>query len=107
MNFLQRIWHSSLGKKYVMGISGFVLVFFVFTHMMGNFQIFFGPYWINKYGEFLHERHEVIWPARVVLLTMVVLHIWSAFKLWIENKAARPVAYVNDPPPFAATYASR
>jgi succinate dehydrogenase / fumarate reductase, cytochrome b subunit len=107
MNFLQRIWQSSLGKKYIMGISGFVLVAFLCTHMMGNFQIFLGPYWINTYGEFLHERHEVIWPARIVLITMIVLHIWAAFKLRAENKAARPVGYANDPAPFAASYASR
>ncbi len=107
MNFLMKIWHSSLGKKYIVGISGFVLVFFIVTHMMGNLQIFVGPYWINTYGQFLHERHEVLWPARIVLLTMVVLHIWSAFKLRAENQAARPVGYATDPVPFAASYASR
>jgi succinate dehydrogenase / fumarate reductase, cytochrome b subunit len=107
MNFLMKIWHSSLGKKYIMGISGFALVFFVFVHMMGNLQLFGGPYWINTYGQFLHERHEILWPARIGLLTLVVLHIWSAFKLRAENRAARPVGYAGDPTPFAASYASR
>ena len=107
MNFLMKIWHSSLGKKYIMGISGFVLVFFIVTHLMGNLQLFVGPYWINTYGQFLHERHEILWPARIVLITMVVLHLWSAFKLRAENQAARPVGYANDPVPFAASYASR
>jgi succinate dehydrogenase / fumarate reductase cytochrome b subunit len=107
MNFLMKIWHSSLGKKYIMGISGFVLVFFIVTHLLGNLQLFVGPYWINTYGKFLHERHEVLWPARIVLLTMVVLHIWSAFKLRAENQAARPVGYTGDPAPFVASYASR
>jgi succinate dehydrogenase / fumarate reductase cytochrome b subunit len=102
-----KIWHSSLGKKYIMGISGFVLVFFIVTHLMGNLQLFVGPYWLNTYGQFLHERHEVLWPARIVLLTMVVLHIWSAFKLRAENQAARPVGYAGDAAPFAASYASR
>jgi succinate dehydrogenase / fumarate reductase cytochrome b subunit len=87
--------------------SGFVLVFFIVTHMMGNFQIFFGPYWINLYGEFLHQRHEVLWPVRVVLIAMVILHIWAAFKLRAENKAARPVGYEGNPKPFASTHASR
>ena len=91
MNFFMKIWRSSLGKKYIMGISGFMLVFFIFTHMMGNLQLFVGPYWINTYGQFLHERHEILWPVRIVLLTLVVLHIWSAFKLRAENRAARPV----------------
>lgn len=107
MSFVSQLWRSSLGKKYFMGLSGFVLVFFIFTHMIGNFQIFFGPYWINTYGQFLHDRHEVIWPARVVLLTMVVLHVWSAFRLRAENRAARTVGYAQNPVPFATTYASR
>jgi succinate dehydrogenase / fumarate reductase, cytochrome b subunit len=107
MNFLKKIWHSSLGKKYVMGISGFMLVFFVMTHLMGNLQIFVGPYWLNTYGQFLHERHEILWPARLVLLTMIVLHIRSAISLRAENRAARPVGYANNPPSFAASYASR
>jgi succinate dehydrogenase / fumarate reductase cytochrome b subunit len=38
---------------------------------------------------------------------MVVLHIWSAFKLRAENQAARPVGYAGDAAPFAASYASR
>jgi len=107
MNSLMKIWHSSLGKKYIMGISGFVLVFFVVTHLMGNLQIFIGPYWINTYGLFLHERHEILWPVRIVLLTMVVLHIWSAFKLRAENQSARPVGYAGNPAPLAASYAAR
>ena len=107
MNFLMKIWHSSLGKKYIMGISGFVLVSFVVAHMLGNLQVFLGPYWINTYGEFLHSNHEILWPARIVLLTMIGLHIWSAFKLRAENQAARPVGYAGDPAPLSASYASR
>jgi succinate dehydrogenase / fumarate reductase cytochrome b subunit len=107
MNFFMKIWHSSLGKKYIMGISGFALVAFIFMHMLGNLQLFVGPYWLNTYGQFLHERHEILWPARIVLLTLVILHIWSAFKLRAENRAARPVGYAGTPAPLAASYASR
>ena len=107
MNSATYLFKSSLGKKYLMAISGFVLVFFILTHMMGNFQMFFGPYWINTYGEFLHQRHEVLWPARIVLITMVALHFWASFKLRAENKAARPVGYAGDPKAFAASHASR
>jgi succinate dehydrogenase / fumarate reductase cytochrome b subunit len=107
MTVFSQVWRSSVGKKYIMGISGFVLVFFIFIHMVGNFQIFFPPYWINTYGEFLHARHELIWPARIFLSIMLGLHVWSAFRLRAENKTARPVGYAGDPKPFAATYASR
>jgi succinate dehydrogenase / fumarate reductase cytochrome b subunit len=107
MNTAAHLFKSSLGKKYLLAVSGFVLVFFVLTHMLGNFQIFFGPYWINTYGEFLHQRHEVLWPARIILLTLAALHIWAAFQLRAENKAARPVGYAGDPKPFGASHASR
>jgi succinate dehydrogenase / fumarate reductase cytochrome b subunit len=107
MTVFSQIWRSSLGKKYIMGISGFILVAFILVHMMGNFQLFFPPYWINTYWEFLHARHELIWPARLFLLTMLGLHIWSAFRLRADNRAARPQGYAGNPRPFAATFASR
>ncbi|MCX7824841.1 MAG: succinate dehydrogenase cytochrome b subunit, partial [Verrucomicrobiae bacterium] len=102
-----QIWRSTVGKKYIVGVSGFVLVFFVFVHMMGNFQIFFPPHWINTYGEFLHQRHEIIWPFRTLLLVLFALHVWCAIRLWLANRAARPVGYVGNPPPFETSYASR
>ena len=102
-----KIWHSSLGKKYIMGISGFVLVSFIVAHMLGNLQVFLGPSWINTYGQLLHDNHEILWPARIVLLTMIGLHIWSAVKLRAENRAARPVGYADAPAPLASSYASR
>jgi len=107
MNFLMKIWCSSLGKKYIMSISGFALVAFVVAHLLGNLQVFLGPSWINTYGQLLHANHEILWPVRIILLALVGLHIWSAFKLRAENRAARPVGYAGDPAPLAASYASR
>src|SRR3974390_3774969 len=106
MKLLTHVFNSSLGKKYVMAGTGFVLFLFVVGHLVGNLQIFLGPEAINRYGNFLQTNPEIIWPARVVLLSMVVLHIWSAAKLSLENKAARPVGY-GEYRPGGARYASR
>lgn len=106
MNIASNIFRSSLGKKYVMAISGLVMFLFVVGHLAGNLQIFLGAEAINRYGNFLQTNPEIIWPARLVLLLMLVLHVWSAIKLSAENKAARPVAYANWQP-TAASYASR
>jgi len=89
-----------------MAVSGFVMVLFVIGHLAGNLQIFLGPEAINRYGHFLQSNPELIWPARVVLLLMIALHIWSAVRLSQENKAARPVAYATYNP-VASSYASR
>ena len=79
---------------------------FVLAHMVGNLQIFLGPESINRYGHFLQTNLELIWPARIGLLVMVLLHIWSAISLSRENKAARLVQYANWKP-NSASYASR
>ena len=106
MNLLHKIFGSSVGKKFVMAISGFALFLFVVGHMVGNLQIFLGPEKLNAYGSFLQNNVEILWFARIGLLVMVGLHIWSAIKLSAENKAARPVAYANYKV-VAASYASR
>jgi succinate dehydrogenase / fumarate reductase cytochrome b subunit len=106
MNMITNIFRSSLGKKYVMAVSGFVLFVFVLGHLAGNLQIFLGREAINRYGHFLQSNPELIWPARIVLLLMVLLHIWAAARVSLENKAARPVGYAAYLPK-GSTYASR
>jgi succinate dehydrogenase cytochrome b subunit len=106
MNVISNILGSSLGKKYVMAVSGCVLFLFVVGHLLGNLQVFLGPEAINRYGYFLQSNVELLWPVRLFLILMVVLHIWSATKLSLENKAARPVAYAQYQP-VGSSYASR
>ena len=90
-----------------MAVSGVVLFLFAIGHLIGNLQVFLGPYSINRYGAFLQgPMKEFLWPIRLVMLTLVVLHIWSASRLTLENRAARPVGY-NVWNPTAATFASR
>ena len=106
MKVITNIFRSSLGKKYIMAVSGLVLFLFVIGHLVGNLQFFLGAEAINRYGHFLQTNLEVIWPARISLLAMIGLHIWAAINLSRENKAARPVGYANWNP-TTASYASR
>jgi succinate dehydrogenase / fumarate reductase cytochrome b subunit len=104
--FVARIWGSSLGKKYIMALTGVVLFGFVIGHLLGNLQIFLGREALNRYGHFLQTTPELLWPARIGLLVMVVLHIAAAIKLSRENRAARPQAYAEFDV-VAANYAAR
>jgi succinate dehydrogenase / fumarate reductase, cytochrome b subunit len=106
MKVITNIFRSSLGKKYIMAVSGLVMFLFVIGHLAGNLQFFLGPESINRYGHFLQTNLEVIWPARIVLLIALFLHVWAAIKLSAENKAARPIPYANWNP-TVASYASR
>src|ERR1043166_5164897 len=107
MSSTASLFKSSLGKKFVMAASGALLFLFVVGHLVGNLQVFLGPAAINRYGHFLQSNMEIIWPVRIGLIVLVVLHVWSASKLSAENKAARPVGYAGDPGAPAASYASR
>ncbi len=106
MKLITRIFNSSVGKKFIMAVTGFVLFLFVIGHLAGNLQIFLGPEAINRYGHFLQSNPELIWPARLGLLLMVGLHIWSAAKVSQENKAARPIGYAKYQA-VGSTFASR
>src|SRR6476646_8427041 len=93
MKIITHIFDSSLGKKYIMAVTGFFMFLFVIGHLAGNLQIFGGQEMINRYGHFLQSNLELVWPARLFLLACIGLHIWSASKLSLENAAARPVGY--------------
>ena len=107
MNLLQQIWRSSLGKKYIMALSGAGMFLFVVGHLLGNLQFFLPPEAINRYGHFLKTTPEILWPARLGLLALVGLHIASAITLSGQNKAARPQGYASKAKPLDATLASR
>jgi len=106
MNLITRTWHSSLGKKYIMALTGCALFGFVIAHLAGNLQIFLGPENLNRYGYFLQTTPELIWPARIGLIVLVVLHIVAAVQLSAENKRARSIPYAQYEV-VAASYASR
>ena len=93
MSVLIRLVKSSLGKKYLMAITGIGLFLFVIGHMAGNLQIFLGPEAINKYGHFLQTTPEILWPARIGLLAFVFIHIAAGIALAIENRQAREEQY--------------
>jgi succinate dehydrogenase / fumarate reductase cytochrome b subunit len=107
MNLIKRLFTSSVGRKYLMAISGGCLVLFVTGHMIGNLQIFLGRETINNYARFLQSSQEVLWLVRLSLLALLVLHVWSASTLTLDNRRARPLGYTGNPVPTAASYASR
>ena len=104
-----RFYEAPIGKKAVMAVTGVILVGYVVAHLLGNLQIYSPDHeQINAYAAFLHNPSNTIplWGARSVLLLAVILHIVASVQLVLQNRAARPVAYVkkDDVP---TSYASR
>ena len=106
MNILHVLFKSSIGKKVTMAVTGFILFGFVIGHLSGNLQIFAHPDKINAYAHFLESLGPALWLIRLFLLATVVIHVWLAAQLTLENKAARPDGYQGQIT-LRATLASR
>ena len=88
MSFLGNLFRSSIGRKFLMAVTGIVLVFFVTAHLVGNLQIFDAPDRINGYAHFLQSLGPVLWAVRLILVACAAIHVWSAVTLHIENYQA-------------------
>ena len=98
MRALALLYHSTIGKKIIMSITGIILVLFLVGHMVGNLQFFAAPKEINGYAHFLKEglggeMGKLLWVARIVLLGSVGLHVLMAIQLHARTRSARPVEY--------------
>jgi len=87
------LFRTTIGCKILMAVTGLVLVAFVIGHLVGNLQVFSGPDKLNGYAHFLQSLGPLLWTARIGLLLAVVIHIWTATVLTLENHAARPTKY--------------
>jgi succinate dehydrogenase / fumarate reductase cytochrome b subunit len=106
VNPIAAFYHSSIGKKMIVAITGIILILFVIGHLLGNLQIFIGPDWINGYSQHLHDLGPLLWLIRIFLICTVIIHIYVTIKLAIENRRARPERYI-DKDYVKATFASR
>ena len=82
---------STVGRKILMAITGFLLILFLCVHLLGNSFIYFDM--INAYGEKLHSVPPLVWGARIGMIILFAVHIFFGIKLTLENNAARPQAY--------------
>lgn len=109
------LYRSAVGKKWVMAVTGILLMGYVFAHMFGNLKVYFGPEDFNHYGEFLREllvpllpRTWTLWLLRIGLTAAFVLHIHAAAGLTLMNRRARGgQAYLSKRDYQAANAASR
>jgi succinate dehydrogenase / fumarate reductase, cytochrome b subunit len=113
-------YRSAVGKKWVMAVTGIMLLGFVLAHMIGNLKAFIGfdavegAYELDIYGEALRElafpllpRYAALWALRIGLIGAFVLHVHAAYSLTLMNRKARPVGYQGPRQYLAANYASR
>lgn len=84
---------STIGKKYIMGITGLIWTGFVMSHMAGNMLILISPELYNAYGHALISNKPLIYTAEAVLVLALVVHAITAFALTAQNQTAREQKY--------------
>ena len=90
-----RWYTTSLGKKFIMGVTGLLMVVFVVAHMLGNLSTFGGANALNAYAEHLRAFPPGLWAFRALMALAFVVHAFTGWLLYFQNRAARPVAYAN------------
>jgi succinate dehydrogenase / fumarate reductase cytochrome b subunit len=107
-------YRSAVGKKWVMALTGIMIMGFVFFHALGNLKVYLGAQDFNHYGEWLRSllvpfvpRTVNLWLLRIGLITAFALHIHSAYSLTRMNHRANAGGYQQSRDWQAASAASR
>lgn len=93
MSWLVKALSTSVGQKFVMGITGLLLCGFLVAHLAGNFLLFVGPEAYNHYAHSLHEQEWLLKIAEGGLIALFVLHLALAVVTSRSNRKARAVDY--------------
>jgi succinate dehydrogenase / fumarate reductase cytochrome b subunit len=97
---LTSLWRSTIGKKYVMAITGLIWFGYLIVHLWGNLKIYAGAPFLNEYGAWLRTVGEpffgysqLLWLVRIVLIPAFIVHVWAAIQLTARDRASRPRNY--------------
>jgi succinate dehydrogenase / fumarate reductase cytochrome b subunit len=104
---VERVWFlrllsTTIGKKFVMAITGLLLCGFIVFHFAGNALMLVGPEAYNRYAHALHSQEWLIKIAEAGLLVLFLLHILLAISTSLDNSAARRVSYEEKESKLAA-----
>jgi len=88
------LFKSSIGKKFLMGLTGLFLISFLVVHCFINSMVFFDSSGtlFNEYAHFM-GTNIIIRIMEVGLFAGLLLHIIDGLMLYFQNRAARPVKY--------------
>lgn len=94
MSPLFKIFSSSIGKKFVMALTGLAMIIFLIEHLSGNILLFSkNPDPFNEYAHFLISFGWLIIVAEIILLAILFFHMISGISVALGKRKARPINY--------------
>lgn len=97
---------STVGKKFLVAITGLGLSGFLLSHMAGNLLLLVSAEAYNKYSHSL-VTNPLIYVAEAGLVFLFLLHLGLAISLWLDNRAARDNRYLVSPKNKGTTFAAK
>jgi len=90
-----RFLSSSIGRKYLSGVTGVALVLFLIVHLLGNLTLFLPDdgQAFNAYAYKLHSLGPLVIILEIGLLLIILSHALVGVLIWIRKRQARPEAY--------------
>ena len=98
---------TSIGRKFLMAISGFFLLSFLLLHSSLNFLSVFAPEMFNTASHFMGTNPVIQFAMQPVLAFGVVFHLAMGLYLEWQNQQARNVKYAMNRPSENASWMSR
>jgi succinate dehydrogenase / fumarate reductase cytochrome b subunit len=89
------IFGTTLGRKFIMGLTGLALVGFVVMHLIGNVTIFMGRQALLDYAHKMESLGPFLPIIEAGLLGVFVFHALFAFAVTRQNHQARSVRYAQ------------
>ena len=108
MHRISKFYNSSVGRKLIVGGTGFFLCTFLIVHLYVNLFLFKsdGGETFEVYADFL-ATYPLIRPMEWLLFGGLLLHALLGVWLWITNRQARPRRYSVNKASENSTFASR
>ena len=88
---------STIGRKYLMGITGLIWMGFILTHMAANMLILVSADLYNTYGHMIVSNKPLLYTAESVLVGALIVHVLTAVSLTIQNRKSRALRYAQTP----------
>ena len=85
---------SLITTKLIIGVTGILLFAYLIVHIAGNLMVFLGRDKFNTYSHALISNPLVV-PVEIGLLAVVLIHLFKAIGMTVENQRARPSKYAK------------
>jgi len=92
MTSRHRLLSSVISTKLIIGATGILLFLYLIVHIAGNLMVFLGQDTFNRYSYML-VSNPLVAPVEIGLLLVVLIHLFKAISMTVQNRAARPRPY--------------